>query len=234
MEEEKKLPEETTIPKAEATPAITTDKTDVLSPVKIKKRWPWILGLAIIVVLAVFGGGVYYALTTPQYSMWQMQKAFQKKDVAQAQKYIDVTTVADQVAGVVAEIAKKAIQDQFANNADATDEEKQQADQYFASMLPQLKTELASEFQKNFESSVNGATVQGDNPFDALGAGKGKAVFKKDGGDYLLTVSEVAGLNYSVVFRLQKKNSFTWQIVAIENINEIIQSLQDQAAPAQE
>ena len=177
----------------------------------LKHRW-FIYGAVAVVVLA---SGVYWALGTPRYSMWQLKQAILHEDVDKAMRFINVDKLMDNVwpkfkSAMLTEATKQ--EDPFGMigamlGAGLID-----------NMQPVLKEELVKGIEKTISGQSDTEDGESENSFIAHKEDLNKIWLEiSQGKVYVVVPAEVADEGQEVKFVVTKADDGRyWQITDLE------------------
>jgi hypothetical protein len=122
------------------------------------KWWIWLLVvLGIIVIVGALGW--MYIKGTPQYSLYKMAKAVEKKDYTTFSKYFNVDAVIDDLLDKAIVESQKTMESQLAASSA---EEKKLAQQYFENLINQMRTQMKEKAKADIKKQVEGGNFYAD------------------------------------------------------------------------
>lgn len=199
-----------------------------------------VLLLTIITIVTLFILGVssfLYFKTTPQYTIYQLSKAYKSHDIVLAKTYIDIDGISDQIAEGVVNYAREQINkpsdDKVANKTEAYKLGEEIAKKWFNELLPTLREDTKKQINNAFVESIEGKPQKEDYypPFQSIEIKDlffgGKVKVQSSGAIKLLSVPSSSGK--TLTFRMRNENG-AWRIVKWENLDDIVKKIAEENA----
>lgn len=186
--------------------------------------------LAILVI-------IYYFLGTPHYSLFNIKKAINNRDIDTAQQYIDINSLADQMVDDLLEVVKEQL-----NNEQETGDDELFGDDFmlglFELMLPSIKEQATTEFTESFNTYISNSGVDTETQFTMFDGLKQASAFDlilgnniqiiRNGNVSHLIFKDIENTDgeiYDVKFKMERTFGRQWKITEWENLDDIINNI---------
>lgn len=176
---------------------------------------PRIVLVAALLLSGLGAGGWYYVSGTPTYSLHRLAVAVDARDVAEAERYIDVDRVADEAADTVIEELLKG-----PTRGASSDPWKRLGERLAAGFVEAMKPVIKARYRDELRARVRKAIEEGQRAGGALTLPVGflaimrRATIERDGEVARVTVWDDAG-RPAVKFRMARHGR-RWRIVAMD------------------
>ena len=177
-------------------------------------RRPWwsrvLVGILTAIAISLFA--IWYALSgTPQYSLYQLAKSIQARDIETAQRYIDLDRVADEATDTFVDFARSEV-----GSSGVQGFGQDLAQGLIELMLPALKARVRDKFRTQLRKAIEEGNTE--TRFFSIPSQvadiRARVQVEKNG--KTATVKVTDGKKVISKFRMAQKPDRRWQIVALD------------------